>query len=204
LAKPIIDVGNGSMGFGAVIPRMANSAIDFTHHMWVHGLDGAIHCSFLVARSSMCLSTKPSGQSTKGYAQGSDLSVDRCVSYELDGDARHNEVFIQVRPLWGRNTYVLRLICIVVYNEMCFEGVPCPPYIVRRPGLQIWKLILPVYNCHSWLDKDSYPNRPRSCLISKFAFLPCVGRRADRLGHASSFDGTGPLVWASPSLAIGV
>jgi hypothetical protein len=28
-------------------------------------------------------------QSTKGYAQGCDLSVDRCASYELDGDARH-------------------------------------------------------------------------------------------------------------------
>jgi hypothetical protein len=137
LAKPIIDVGNGSMGFGAVIPRMANSAIDFTHHMWVHGLDGAIHCSFLVARSSMCLSTKPSGQSTKGYAQGSDLSVDRCVSYELDGDTRHNKVFIQVQPPWGHNTYVLRLICIAVYHEMCFEGVSCLPYIVRRLRLQI-------------------------------------------------------------------
>jgi hypothetical protein len=44
------------------------------------------------------LSMKPGRQSTEGYAQGSDLSVDRCTSYELDGDARHNEVFIQVRP----------------------------------------------------------------------------------------------------------
>jgi hypothetical protein len=44
------------------------------------------------------LSTKPGQQSTEGYAQGSDLSVDRCASYELDGDARHNKVFIQVRP----------------------------------------------------------------------------------------------------------
>jgi hypothetical protein len=25
----------------------------------------------------------------QGYDQGSDLSVDRCASYELDGDARH-------------------------------------------------------------------------------------------------------------------
>jgi hypothetical protein len=40
------------------------------------------------------LSTKPGRQSTKGYAQGSDLSVDRCTSYELDGDARCNKVFI--------------------------------------------------------------------------------------------------------------
>jgi hypothetical protein len=44
------------------------------------------------------LSTKPGRQSTEGYAQGSDLSVDRCASYELDGDARHNKVFIQVWP----------------------------------------------------------------------------------------------------------
>jgi hypothetical protein len=35
------------------------------------------------------LSTKRGRQSTKGYAQGSDLSVDRYASYELDGDARH-------------------------------------------------------------------------------------------------------------------
>jgi hypothetical protein len=31
-------------------------------------------------------------QSIKGYAQGSDLLVDRCASYELDGDARHNKI----------------------------------------------------------------------------------------------------------------
>jgi hypothetical protein len=39
------------------------------------------------------LSTKHDRQSTKGYAQGSDLSVDRCASYELDGDARHKTRF---------------------------------------------------------------------------------------------------------------
>jgi hypothetical protein len=43
------------------------------------------------------LSTKLGQQSTEGYAQGSDLSINRCASYELDGDARHNEIFIQVR-----------------------------------------------------------------------------------------------------------
>jgi hypothetical protein len=46
----------------------------------------------------MPLSTKPGRQSTEGYAQGSDLSVDRCTSHELDGNARHNKVFIQVQP----------------------------------------------------------------------------------------------------------
>jgi hypothetical protein len=44
------------------------------------------------------LSMKSGWKSTKGYAQGSDLSVDRCASYELNGDVRHNKVFIQVRP----------------------------------------------------------------------------------------------------------
>jgi hypothetical protein len=50
---------------------------------------------WLVTRTvgdSPSLSTKRSRQSTKGYAQGSDLSVDRCASYELYGDARHNKV----------------------------------------------------------------------------------------------------------------
>jgi hypothetical protein len=45
------------------------------------------------------LSMKPGQQSSEGYAHGSDLLVDRCASYELYGDARHNKVFIQVRPL---------------------------------------------------------------------------------------------------------
>jgi hypothetical protein len=39
------------------------------------------------------VSTKRGRQSTKGYAQGSDLSVDTCASYELDGDARHETRF---------------------------------------------------------------------------------------------------------------
>jgi hypothetical protein len=34
------------------------------------------------------LSTRYDWQSTEGYAQGSRLSVDRCVSYKLYGDAR--------------------------------------------------------------------------------------------------------------------
>jgi hypothetical protein len=61
--------------------------------------------TILLAWESVCtplpgvpLSIKPSWQSTEGYAQGSDLLVDRCASYELDGDTRHNEVFIQVQP----------------------------------------------------------------------------------------------------------
>jgi hypothetical protein len=81
------------------------------------------------------VSTKPGRQSTKGYAQGSDLSVDRCASYELDGDARHNEVFIQVRSPWGRNTYVLRLVCIM----RCVLRGPLPALYSPGARLQIWK-----------------------------------------------------------------
>jgi hypothetical protein len=50
------------------------------------------------SNSGTSLSMKSGRQSTKGYSQGSDLSVDRCASYELDGDARHDKVFIQVQP----------------------------------------------------------------------------------------------------------
>jgi hypothetical protein len=46
----------------------------------------------MVVKGDDTVSMKPGRQSTKGYAQGSDLSVDRCASYELDGDARHNKV----------------------------------------------------------------------------------------------------------------
>jgi hypothetical protein len=124
-----------------------------------------------------------------------------CASYELDDDARQTQGFIQVRPPWGRNTYFLRqivLFCMKRCNEMCFEGVPRPPYIVRRAGLQIWKLILVGYNCQSWPDKDSYSNQPGSYLISKFAFLSCTGRRADQLGHASSLSWAGPTGLSQP------
>ena len=39
------------------------------------------------------VSTKASRQSTLGYTHGSNLSADRCASYELDGDARHRQGF---------------------------------------------------------------------------------------------------------------
>jgi hypothetical protein len=54
------------------------------------------------------LSTKPNRQSTKGYAQGSDLSVDRCASYKLDGDARHNKVLSR----FGRREGVIPTSCV--------------------------------------------------------------------------------------------
>jgi hypothetical protein len=66
---------------------------------------------------------------------------------------------------------------------MCFEEVPYPPYIVRGAGLQIWKLIVVDYNCHSWPDKDSYSNRLGSCLISKFSFLVWDAEHIDWAMH---------------------
>jgi len=39
------------------------------------------------------VSTKAGRQSTLGYTHGSSLSVDRCASYELDGDAIHGQCF---------------------------------------------------------------------------------------------------------------
>jgi hypothetical protein len=43
--------------------------------------------------ANLDLLTKRGRLSTKAYAQGSDLSVDRCASYELDGFARHRTRF---------------------------------------------------------------------------------------------------------------
>jgi transposase InsO family protein len=54
------------------------------------------------------VSTKPGRQSTKGYVQGSDLSVDRYTSYELDGDARHNKVLSR----FGHHEGVIPTSCI--------------------------------------------------------------------------------------------
>jgi hypothetical protein len=51
---------------------------------------------------------KPGRQFTKGYAQGSDLSVDMCASYELDGDARHNKVLSK----FGRREGEIPMYCV--------------------------------------------------------------------------------------------
>jgi hypothetical protein len=53
-------------------------------------------CCFVFGHSGQgigLVSTKHGRQSTKGYAQDSDVSVDRCARYELDGDARHGTRF---------------------------------------------------------------------------------------------------------------
>ena len=84
---------------------------------------------------------------------------------------------------------------------MFFRGIPCPPYIVRGAGLQIWKPILASYNCHMWPDKDSYSNRPGSCLIAKSALTPCAGLQPGWLGRASSFGWTGPIDSGRPKLS---
>jgi hypothetical protein len=45
------------------------------------------------------LSTKHGRQSTKGYAQGSDLLVDRCARHEPDGNRTQDTRFIQVQAI---------------------------------------------------------------------------------------------------------
>ena len=96
------------------------------------------------------MSTKASRQSTLGYTHGSSLSVDGTQATNSMVTQDTDKFFIQVRPPCGRNTYVLRLAVLI-----CVERIMCPkggslasPYIVRRAGLQIWKLILVGYNCH--------------------------------------------------------
>ena len=56
------------------------------------------------------MSTKASRQSTLGYTHGSSLSVDGAQATNTMVTQDTDKVFIQVRPLCGRNTYVLRLI----------------------------------------------------------------------------------------------
>ena len=115
----------------------------------------------------------------------------------------------EVLSWFGRQEGITPTSCVwfvlLYVNERCFfRGIPCPPYIVRGAGLQIWKLILISYNCHKWPDKDSYSNRPGSCLIAKSVLTPCAGLRTGWLGRASSFSGPDPLIRAGPSLAIRV
>jgi len=80
--------------------------------------------------SSSCrwpLSTKASRQSTLGYTHGSSLSVDGAQATNLMVTQDTDELFIQVRPPCGRNTYVLRLIVLIcVKIIMCPRRVPCP------------------------------------------------------------------------------
>jgi len=105
---------------------------------------------WIMARSRMTIrvSTKASRQSTLGYTHGSSLSVDGAQATDLMVTQDTDKVFIQVRPPCGRNTYVLRLIVLDCVEIICLGGSLAPPYIVRRAGLQIWKLILVGYNCH--------------------------------------------------------
>jgi len=72
------------------------------------------------------LSTKASRQSTSGYTHGSSLSVDGAQATNLMVTQDTDKLFIQVRPLCERNTYVLRLVVLIcVEIIMCPRGVPC-------------------------------------------------------------------------------
>jgi hypothetical protein len=50
------------------------------------------------------LSTKHGWQSTKGYTQGSDLSVDKCGRHEPDGNKTQDTRFIQVQAVSRHKT----------------------------------------------------------------------------------------------------
>jgi len=70
---------------------------------------------------------KASRQSTLGYTHGSNLSVDGAQATNLMVTQDTDNVFLQVRPPCGRNTYVLRLIVLdCVERIICPRGVPCP------------------------------------------------------------------------------
>jgi len=68
---------------------------------------------------------KASRQSTLGYTHGSSLSVDGAQAMNLMVTQDTDKVFIQVRPLYGRNTYVLRLLVLNCVEIICPRGVPC-------------------------------------------------------------------------------
>jgi len=68
-----------------------------------------------------CLSMKASRQSTLGYTHGSSLSLDGAQATNLMVTQDTNKLFIQVQPLCGRNTYVLRLVVLI-----CVEIIMCP------------------------------------------------------------------------------
>ena len=68
---------------------------------------------------------KASPQSTLGYTHGSSLTVDGAQATNLMVTQDTDEVFIQVRPLCGRNTYVLRLIVLDCVEIICLGG-PLP------------------------------------------------------------------------------
>ena len=65
------------------------------------------------------MSTKASRQSTLGYTHGSSLSVDGAQATNSMVTQDSENVFIQVRPPCGRNTYILRLIVLDYFEIMC-------------------------------------------------------------------------------------
>jgi len=71
--------------------------------------------------SRRLVSTKASRQSTLGYTHDSSLSVNGAQATNSMVMQDTDNVFIQVRPSCGRNTYVLRLIVLD-----CVEGIMCP------------------------------------------------------------------------------
>ena len=69
------------------------------------------------------------------YRQTCAQATNLMVTQDTDKD------FIQVRPLCGRNTYVLRLIVLLCVELNYLRGSLASLYIVQRAGLHS-------YNCH--------------------------------------------------------
>jgi len=71
----------------------------------------------LLGEEAQVVSTKASRQSTLGYTHGSTLSVDGAQATNLMVTQDTDKLFIQVRPPCGCNTYVLRLVVLIVLRE---------------------------------------------------------------------------------------
>jgi len=83
---------------------------------WTHA--GGRPCPDLwLPAAARVLSTKASRQYTLGYTHGSTLSVDGAQATNLMVTQDTDKLFIQVRPPYGRNTYVLRLVVLIVLRE---------------------------------------------------------------------------------------
>jgi len=94
---------------------------------------------------------KASRQSTLGYTHSSSLSADGCASQKLDGDARHRQGFYLGSAAVWRNTYILRLIVLILDVLNFTKGVPYLSLYSpedRVTNLETNPSRLQIYNCH--------------------------------------------------------
>jgi hypothetical protein len=76
--------------------------------------------NFLIISSdtNKILSTKAGRQSTLGYTHDSSLSVDGAQTTNSMVTQDTDKLFIQVRPLRWRNTYVLRVVVLICVERI--------------------------------------------------------------------------------------